>query len=112
MDMLPYYSIILFYTRMNYNHLGKREESSHFLHNYSPLMGNVQPRPQSPLTFQKVSILPCNIYEQRPSKFNFKGELTTINEKGESIKTSEQNTYREMVNKEAESHVNILDISE
>lgn len=97
---------------MNYNHLCKREESSHFFHNYSPFVANVQPRPQSPLTFQKVSILPCNIYEQRTSKLNFKEELTTINEKGESIKTSEQNTHREKAKEEADSHVNILDISE
>lgn len=71
---------------MSYNHFGKREESSHFFQNYSPFVANVQPRTQSPLAFQKVNLLPCNIYEPRSSKF--KGELTTINEKGESIKTS------------------------
>lgn len=97
---------------MSYNHFGKRDESSHFFHNYSPFVANVQPQPQSPLAFQKVSILPCNIYEPRSSKLQFKGELTTINEKGESIKTSEQNTYRGKAKEEAESHVNILDISE
>jgi hypothetical protein len=65
-----------------------------------------------PLSFQKSHILPCSIYDQRSPKAMLQGDLMTICEQKESVKSSQQNTFRAGCNEEPDNAVNILDISE
>lgn len=99
---------------MNFANSWKKEHEGGIVRATSPSFVTTVPasRTHGPLSFQKTHISPCSIYDQRSPKRSIQGELTTICERNESVKSSQQNTFRAGCNEEPDNAVNILDISE
>lgn len=99
---------------MNFANTWKKEHEGGLVRASSPsfITTVTASRTHAPLSFQKSHILPCSIYDQRSPKATLQTDLSTICEQKESLKSSQQNTFRAGCNEEPDNAVNILDISE